>query len=78
MKSFFRLAAVIFLASGFLPAQAPFADGLSHRRFHGSQRQWNGANGQWGWGELLADCFDPARISVVNRARGGRSSRATS
>lgn len=35
----------------------------------------NGANGQWGWGEPLADYFDPAKINVVNRAIGGRSSR---
>jgi len=35
----------------------------------------NGANGQWGWGEPLAGLFDTSRIHVVNRARGGRSSR---
>lgn len=37
--------------------------------------QGNGANGQWGWGEPLAEYFDPAKIKVVNRALGGRSSR---
>lgn len=35
----------------------------------------DGANGQWGWGEPLVDYFDPAKINVVNRALGGRSSR---
>jgi lysophospholipase L1-like esterase len=35
----------------------------------------DGANGQWGWGEPLASRFDPARIGLVNRALGGRSSR---
>jgi lysophospholipase L1-like esterase len=35
----------------------------------------DGANGQWGWGEPLADYFDPSKINVVNRALGGRSSR---
>lgn len=35
----------------------------------------DGANGQWGWGEPLADYFDPTKINVVNRAIGGRSSR---
>ena len=35
----------------------------------------DGANGQWGWGEPLVDFFDPAKINVVNRALGGRSSR---
>ena len=35
----------------------------------------DGANGQWGWGEPIVACFDPARINVVNRAGGGLSSR---
>lgn len=35
----------------------------------------DGANGQWGWGEPLVDYFDTAKINVVNRALGGRSSR---
>ena len=35
----------------------------------------DGAGGQWGWGEPLVDLFDPAKISVVNRAVGGLSSR---
>lgn len=35
----------------------------------------DGANGQWGWGEPLADYFDLTKINVVNRALGGRSSR---
>jgi lysophospholipase L1-like esterase len=37
--------------------------------------QGDGANGQWGWGEPFAAFFDPAKINVVNRALGGRSSR---
>ena len=35
----------------------------------------DGANGQWGWGEPLAGLFDPSKITIVNRALGGRSSR---
>jgi lysophospholipase L1-like esterase len=35
----------------------------------------DGANGQWGWGEPIADYFDAAKINVVNRAVGGLSSR---
>ena len=35
----------------------------------------DGSDGQWGWGEPLAQFFDPARINVVNRAVGGLSSR---
>jgi rhamnogalacturonan acetylesterase len=36
----------------------------------------DGAGGQWGWGEPLADLFDLSRINVDNRAIGGRSSRS--
>jgi lysophospholipase L1-like esterase len=35
----------------------------------------DGANKQWGWGEPIAAYFDAAKITVLNRARGGRSSR---
>jgi rhamnogalacturonan acetylesterase len=35
----------------------------------------DGANGQWGWGEPLVGFFETAKINVVNRAIGGRSSR---
>jgi rhamnogalacturonan acetylesterase len=35
----------------------------------------DGANGQWGWGDLIGVYFDPAKINVVNYALGGRSSR---
>src|SRR5688572_2856998 len=35
----------------------------------------DGSNKQWGWGEPVAAYFDPAKIAVLNRARGGRSSR---
>jgi len=34
-----------------------------------------GADSMWGWGSLIGDHFDAARIGVVNRAIGGRSSR---
>ncbi|MGH9647711.1 MAG: rhamnogalacturonan acetylesterase [Bryobacteraceae bacterium] len=35
----------------------------------------DGSNGQWGWGEPLAQWFDPAKANLVNRAVGGLSSR---
>lgn len=35
----------------------------------------DGAGGQWGWGEPLAELVDPRRLNVVNRAVGGLSSR---
>ncbi len=36
----------------------------------------DGAQGQWGWGEPLVSFFDTAKINVVNRAIGGRSSKS--
>src|SRR6478672_252042 len=35
----------------------------------------NSTRGQMGWGDPLVNQFDPAKITVVNRAIGGRSSR---
>jgi lysophospholipase L1-like esterase len=35
----------------------------------------DGGNGEWGWGEPLADLLDSTRVNVVNRAIGGLSSR---
>ncbi len=35
----------------------------------------DGQGGQWGWGDYLAEHFDPAKINIVNRAVGGLSSR---
>ena len=34
-----------------------------------------GSAGQRGWGDELAPFFDPAKVTVINRAIGGRSSR---
>jgi lysophospholipase L1-like esterase len=35
----------------------------------------DGANGQWGWGDMIGRYFDSSKINVVNRAVGGLSSR---
>lgn len=35
----------------------------------------DGAGGEWGWGDPLADHFDAAKLNIVNRAIGGLSSR---
>ena len=35
----------------------------------------NNANGARGWGDPFIDYFDAEKVNVVNRARGGRSSR---
>ena len=69
-----RLAVILQLVS--LPAGAqalPTLFLIGDSTVHNGRG--DGANGQWGWGELLAGHFDPAKIAVVNRARGGRSSR---
>jgi lysophospholipase L1-like esterase len=34
-----------------------------------------GEGGLWGWGDYLYEQIDTSRISIVNKARGGRSSR---
>jgi lysophospholipase L1-like esterase len=34
-----------------------------------------GANGQWGWGDQIWPYFDTSKITLANRALGGRSSR---
>ena len=35
----------------------------------------DGANGQWGWGDMMGRYFDTDKINVVNRAVGGLSSK---
>lgn len=35
----------------------------------------NDEDGMWGWGSVLAEWFDPARITVENHAMAGRSAR---
>jgi hypothetical protein len=35
----------------------------------------DGAGGQWGWGDPLAEHFDATKLNIVNRAIGGLSSR---
>ena len=34
-----------------------------------------GSDGLWGWGDPIAEYFDKSKITVANRALGGRSSR---
>lgn len=37
--------------------------------------QGKGPDGQWGWGKVIEQYFDPTKVNVVNRAVGGLSSR---
>jgi len=66
---------LLIVVSGLAPAEdrVPTLFLIGDSTVHnGSGR---GDNGQWGWGERIADLFDKTRIRVVNDARGGRSSR---
>ena len=56
-----------------VPAQTPL--GKPTLFLIGDSTVNNGTRGQMGWGKPLPAFFDTNRISIVNRARGGRSSR---
>ena len=73
MKLVWILAAAALVPAFAQPADLPtvFLIGDSTVR-NGSGA---GADGLWGWGEPFASSFDAAKIRVVNRALGGRSSR---
>ena len=51
------------------------ADPLPTLYLIGDSTVSNGTKGQMGWGKALPAFFDTNRIAIVNRARGGRSSR---
>ncbi|MBI3875298.1 MAG: rhamnogalacturonan acetylesterase [Verrucomicrobia bacterium] len=51
------------------------ADALPTLWIIGDSTVRNNTRGQRGWGDPIAACFDPAKIRVMNRALGGRSSR---
>lgn len=56
-------------------SQAKSNAGLPTLWIIGDSTVKTGTQGQRGWGDELAPFFDPAKINVVNRAIGGRSSR---
>ncbi|MBC8138445.1 MAG: rhamnogalacturonan acetylesterase [Fibrella sp.] len=66
------VAALWGTASAF-PAIA--ADNVPTLWLIGDSTMRNGTKGQQGWGDPVAQYFDPSKIRVVNRGRGGRSSR---
>jgi lysophospholipase L1-like esterase len=55
---------------------APFARALPTLYIIGDSTVNNSAKGQLGWGKPIEKLFDPAKVHVVNKARGGRSSRS--
>ena len=56
-------------------AEPPRKDGQPTLWLVGDSTVHNGGKGQTGWGEPLIQMFDPAKVRVINRAIGGRSSR---
>jgi len=76
VRIFPALFAIMFLAAA--PATRPSAridPGLPTLFIAGDSTVKNGTKGQQGWGDPIANHFDSKKINVVNRARGGRSSR---
>jgi sialate O-acetylesterase len=67
-----RLFAIVFLALSALMLPCVAKPTLY---LVGDSTVRNGTGGQMGWGDPLVDEFDPAKITVINRAIGGRSSR---
>jgi len=58
------------------PTASPLNPALPSIFIAGNSTAARGAGArQQGWGVPFADYFDPAKVNVVNRARGGRSSR---
>ena len=68
---------LILLFLGALISNVPAANGrLPHLFLIGDSTVKNGTPGLEGWGQHLAQFFDPKKIVVQNRALGGRSSRS--
>src|SRR3954471_10069736 len=72
MRVLISVAAVLVLGASASAADPPKVPTLF---IVGDSTVKNGTKGQVGWGDPIARLFDPARIAVDNRARGGRSSR---
>lgn len=66
-------AAVTAVAAAPEPARQP---GVPTLWLVGDSTVHNGGKGQQGWGEPFIQKFDPAKVRVINRAMGGRSSRS--
>ena len=58
-----------------VPKQRAIAPNLPTVFVVGDSTANNNANGACGWGDPFIDYFDAEKINVLNRARGGRSSR---
>lgn len=63
------------LTTGITGAQTPEPATLPTLCLIGDSTVKNNTKGQLGWGEPLVKLFDVTKIKVINKARGGRSSR---
>ena len=68
-----KLLLIALIASTLCTAQRPTLWLIGDSTVHNGKG--DGSNGQWGWGEPLVELFDGAKIHVLNKALGGRSSR---
>jgi rhamnogalacturonan acetylesterase len=76
MKIIHVLFVALFLAASSLAqAQTPSEVRVPTLVLIGDSTVKNGTKGQLSWGDPLVQHFDPAKLKVINRARGGRSSR---
>jgi lysophospholipase L1-like esterase len=71
----FRRLLVLLLLAAAVPASRAAEVPTLFIAGDSTAAKYNGTNPQEGWGEPIAAYFDPARLRVVNAARGGRSSR---
>src|SRR5947208_1354221 len=70
------IAVLFFVFCAALIAQTPKVNpNLPTLFLAGDSTVNNGTKGLQGWGTPIAEYFDHSKINVVNRARGGRSSR---
>ena len=74
-----KLCAILYFLLAFAVSASAADDPLPTLWLVGDSTVNNGSGkgegGLWGWGAPLAGYFDSAKVRVVNRARGGRSSR---
>jgi rhamnogalacturonan endolyase len=70
-----RAAVCLLWATLVAPGIAPASGEPPTLWLIGDSTVKNGTAGQRGWGDEIAPFFDPAKLTVQNRARGGRSSR---
>src|SRR5262245_47329962 len=75
MRKILICPVAIFLCWSALVASAQKPNELPTLFIIGDSTVSNSDSGAQGWGNVIGEYFDKAKINVQNRARGGRSSR---